>query len=984
MADEVQIILKGSSAALQAELDKVAASLKKVDAAAQKTNQTVASGGKRTSKSINNQNKSFTLMVAKLALVAFAAKTVANIFQSTFGAVIKNIDDFNTAAISTAAAVTNLAEPDGRPIGEVFNQNLEATKQIFEELEIAAANFFSTGAELQLAFNTLAQKGVQIRREEFGLLGKLTDQIKLLTGGQNSQIQIQQELRSLLDGTARTTSAFAKQLQSAGVDIKELGREIRATQSLKPLEDSLRGLDAAGGAIKRTFSSVLATFQTLSSIVLRGVFADAFDGVVATVKRINDFLIDNRQEVIAIGRFINSKIIVAWKAVINVMDEIGGIFSRWIQKDLVQIIAAVLILRNLLKRGPLGILIAITGALVGITGEIKTANNFVRLLINSFGILERIVDFILVELGRLGEFVKTIIGQGFSFAIDVKGLQDAERLLDSNVKLMRLAEQKIERLSAIRNRSNDDEAELNRLMGARGVFQQRIVAGAQKVADLTNEMAKTEEGRTFLREREESIFSDLQGGLANIIKTMADLTEDTNEALNPRGSGLKDELQEILDKLREASKGFKDLDEERKNLSKPKDRFVQDRRLAEAVTAEFLRGQSVENKAATVAATAKTNVELAELGKIKAKRLQDAQEVFNRELELRQKLSQFQIAQLEEQKRLAQNQLGVTLSNIETNFQLEEGETKITEAQRDLQTLSANVKFNKEIEKIDQQINALRSKRTVDDSKADQTRIQNAREVQRLLEDRTLANQTFGRGGTNEENAAQARLAEQRSIADFAAQNPAADAADKALFAAQARLEKLNNLIATQLNAFLSAIDKAFDALIDAVFTGSFDFKALAENIGKDLIKAGLEDLIEQTKKAVTKGLQKMFSGFSDTAAQQSAQALAVGIGLLLAVLSRAGNDGDFTASGGSGGAGSISSSAQTRGLIGGDTSLPIAEINTGLQEALIPTNNILTTIERNTRPLAALSLEGGTLDLQQILSGQLSQLFDQAVLQNA
>jgi hypothetical protein len=227
-------------------------------------------------------------------------------------------------------------------------------------------------------------------------------------------------------------------------------------------------------------------------------------------------------------------------------------------------------------------------------------------------------------------------------------------------------------------------------------------------------------------------------------------------------------------------------------------------------------------------------------------------------------------------------------------------------------------------------------------------------------------------------------LAEQRSIADFAAQNPAADAADKALFAAQARLEKLNNLIATQLNAFLSAIDKAFDALIDAVFTGSFDFKALAENIGKDLIKAGLEDLIEQTKKAVTKGLQKMFSGFSDTAAQQSAQALAVGIGLLLAVLSRAGNDGDFTASGGSGGAGSISSSAQTRGLIGGDTSLPIAEINTGLQEALIPTNNILTTIERNTRPLAALSLEGGTLDLQQILSGQLSQLFDQAVLQNA
>jgi len=88
MADEVVIRLQAQSAQLEASIGRLEKSLLRLDQRAKTTNASMRQGSRRTAKSIDNQNKSFTLMVAKLALVAFAAQTVANIFQNTFGAVL--------------------------------------------------------------------------------------------------------------------------------------------------------------------------------------------------------------------------------------------------------------------------------------------------------------------------------------------------------------------------------------------------------------------------------------------------------------------------------------------------------------------------------------------------------------------------------------------------------------------------------------------------------------------------------------------------------------------------------------------------------------------------------------------------------------------------------------------------------------------------------------------------------------------------------
>ncbi len=209
-----------------------------------------------------------------------------------------------------------------------FSNNLAAAKQAFEALDLVAAYFFATGAELQLAFNTLAQRGVIVREEEFRILGKLTDQIKLLTGGQNTQIQIQQELRAILDGNIRTTTAFGKSLQARGVDVKQLSKELRATGSIKVFEEFLTGLDAASGAIRRTLSSVTATFGTLFDQLTRAIFGETFDNVVTTVTSLNNLMIDQRDTIIQMGILIKNEISEAWEGVVDILDLMSATMIR--------------------------------------------------------------------------------------------------------------------------------------------------------------------------------------------------------------------------------------------------------------------------------------------------------------------------------------------------------------------------------------------------------------------------------------------------------------------------------------------------------------------------------------------------------------------------------------------------------------------------------------------------------------------------------
>lgn len=226
------------------------------------------------------------------ALIVVALKAAEGIAQA-FIKPLQTIDDFQRQAIGTAIAITNLNDPvqnAGRTIDSVFNQNLKATVATFIELETISRRYFASAADLQLAYNQFAQRGIVLGRANLEQLAQLTTQILLLTGGQNSAIQVQEEIRDLITGTLRPTAQLAQQIRSFGKDVKDVGAQIRALQNLDPLKEFLVGTAAASKAIQGTLTPAINGFLTTLRQITRVGFGDLFTTVVDSIRSLTDFL----------------------------------------------------------------------------------------------------------------------------------------------------------------------------------------------------------------------------------------------------------------------------------------------------------------------------------------------------------------------------------------------------------------------------------------------------------------------------------------------------------------------------------------------------------------------------------------------------------------------------------------------------------------------------------------------------------------------
>ncbi|MHA1951629.1 MAG: hypothetical protein ACW987_17405 [Candidatus Thorarchaeota archaeon] len=987
-ADEVRIILRGSSKELEASIARIGAGLRRLQTQSVATNRTMQASAQRTSKSINTQNRSFTLMVAKLALVTFAVQTLANIINSTFGAMLKNIDDFNVAAIGTASAVTGISDVGDQSIGETFNQNLQAALATFEALEIVAAEFFSTGQELQLAFNTLAQRGVVIREDEFRILGKITDQIKLLTGGQNTQIQIQQELRAILDGNVRTTTAFGKSLQARGVDIQQLSREVRATGSLKPFEPFLTGLDAAGPAIRRTLSSVTATFSSLFKILQRNIFQDTFDGLVSQITEINNIIIDQRDTIVQIGIFIKDNISSAWDTVLNIIDKISATIIRIVQNDLVQFATVIVLIGKLVKRGPLGIFLALTGGITAASGEVSTFGNIITILTNGlaigFDLILQTLDAVARSLGNIFEQIAALFSDGLIPSTEsvflrnqIEQIQKTEDAIINLKNEIAPFKRRGDRLFALGDdRTAADNAQLKSDIEKVIESGKKLVTLQETLQKQTQNTARSSKlGKDFIEARGTNLDS-FTSGIADGIERLAKASDDVAADLLPT---TKDEFDDLLQLIKDAASGTAippRTEGDFANTAGP----LEDLRKIEAARekAAFAADDRIFAAARDRRKRA-LNEELADIKKLAAADEIDGKTAFDKEVAAKKAFNESEIAQLQQQIGFTERRLELDLQRIKANQEAGDKD-KIDDETAALQQIRARESSSKKVAALEKQIADLRSGGAVAELDATTQTTAELEKQNNILDkrDRDIATR-FAR--TNADSAATIDAESALRIEQFKEANTTQS--QQTRFEGQERLIRTQKAIENQVKAITGAIEAAFDGLIDGIVEGSFEFRDIAQTISKDLIKSGLQGLIEQTKKAVSDGLTKLFDGFSTEAAKRSAQALALGLGLLIAVLSRIGNDGDFTATGGSGGSGVDSSSIPTRGLVGGDTQLPIAQINNGLLEALIPTNAILAQIERNTRSLTDLQVSIGD-QVGNALQDGLNNFFDDQVLQNA
>jgi hypothetical protein len=937
-----------------------------------------AASTRKSTSAIRKQSQPLTLLVAKFALMAFAVQTLANILNSTFGAALRNIDEFQVAAIGTAAAVTGIADVSQDAIGDAFNQNLDAALATFEQLELVAARFFATGQELQLAFNTLAQRGVVIREEEFEILGKVTDQIKLLTGGQNTQIQIQQEIRAILDGNVRTTTAFGKALQARGVDIAQLSREVRATGSLKPFEPFLNGLQAAGPAIRRTLSSVTATFTSLASILNRRIFQDTFDGVVSQITTVNNFIIDNLDLLVAMGKVLRDDVASALKVVGALFNEIGGLIIRIATSDVGQLILAIGLINKALRLGPLGAVFAIASAFAVLTGDAGTFGKVINIAFNG-------VDLLFQELGKGFDFLVEKLDnltRGFSvlFSGDKQLIIDTANLTFVDSQIVSITRQ-LDELKAQERAFGENKPPSERQLVLEGRLAERQTeaerlrsairgnATAQGIEDsIDDELPGTQRLKNFIDETDK-LLSDLNKNTEGQAKTFTEKITELFNTLKNRalgriegtggGGGFSDTVQP------------RDIDFRIDDAELKRARDKEDEQIQSRIAAEKAAEQE----------------QLANLQKFAESRLGVGRDVFEEENRLRQQALDNEIVRLQaaaelEKARAKEDIANLNARNKTTNNVV--GESALEPLQVQLGVIERVAEREREIEQINRQIANLKAQGGRDAIKAETDLLAATKETNAELIKRNQQIAAFG-GETNAERAK--RINEQSAQRQLQFNERNTDVGERDAFAQQEVTIRLQQAVKTQIDAVTGAIDAAFRTIIDGFVEGSFEFRELTQTLAKDFIAAGFEGIINEIKSTVTDALTDMFQAIGDSAedatagAQRAAQGLLLGLGLLFAVLSRVGSDGEFNATGG-GGSGVDQSSVQTRGLIGGDQQIAIAEINNGLQEALIPTNAILSAIEVNTRGLQGLTLGIDPNELAQAITAQVQGIFSQALLQ--
>ena len=278
-------------------------------------------------KSVNKTGQAFTRLKQTIIAAGIGYAVAAG-----FRRAMQAVDDFRQDVIGVAATLTDLAKDQNNP-ALTYALNLKHARDMYRALEIEAAKHFATGRELQMGYNVLIQKGVNVRKEDIGALATVIDKIKLMTKTQGVEKQINQELRALVDGRAKSTDQLAKQLKDrlGGAWEQILKQHRDAGDLLQWLSSLFPGLQEANADILDTLNAQKATLETHLTYIGREGLAGMYDYLVDKLKEMNDYLKDHGDimidDVKAVWEDMKPLVLGVWTAIKGIAS-VTGTFAR--------------------------------------------------------------------------------------------------------------------------------------------------------------------------------------------------------------------------------------------------------------------------------------------------------------------------------------------------------------------------------------------------------------------------------------------------------------------------------------------------------------------------------------------------------------------------------------------------------------------------------------------------------------------------------
>ena len=817
---------------------------------------------------------------------------------------VKAVDDFHMATISAAATITDMADAGGRDMREVYAGALAYARNMYFELQEAATRFFASGSDLVQAWNILIQKGVLLRKEEIDNLGIVVDKIKLATQGQMGSYQIAQELRALMDGHVNAASQLAMLIKSMGYDVKAIAEEIRRTQSFEPLARILSGLKFASEDIQRTFTSALTTLLSTAKRIAVDSGNVLYQDIVNALKRLDAWLKENRL-------YIVLAISDSWLKVRAVLTSLWEWAAR-VGRNIYTVFATV--------------------------GR-DVWNAFGPPVLSVIRVIGQVIVWITNWAAANAKLISTLVQMAIVAKVGVWVANLGAKLVEAMVAVRGLA-------AAIPSAA----AAIGMLGAAARSAWMAFGGWAAAIAVVVYWLGQlgARKWKEFTAEVPSGAFTGAMGEAWGVMSedTKKELERIEKEGLVPKKPGRgpltypekPPELPPMRPPAAEAPGGGKGGKEHFEDLLRYLMDYLEAKRRLEIQSAEesfqIFKAEQDRKKAELDLALAEGRItgeeyyrairqmaeaETAEhlrLIELKIAKEKEAHEWAKRELETRAAEGEISPEAHELLLKKLQIDHAIRLKELEGEAQRE----RIKLQKEYLELLKEEHRNRQQVEDILASMEYAAALGPVAEKEA---------EINRLLREQAKQREEL------------IRLGGLQALPRF-------DQLAKEI--------ELNKRIGDLARGYADAITGFFGDLIDAIISGEQDITKALNRFFRNLFKMGLEPAMKQLTQWLTNIFKQLFGALGE--AVMSAIMMVIG---LIGMLLTSGGSATWTPSSIQKG---VTHHEAVRGIIAGEESIPIAKVGASLQEALVPTNNILRQIEQNTRNM------GGSLSLSVTIPG--------------
>ena len=254
--------------------------------------------------------------------ISQAAQMAGQAMKAVFSEVSDAVEGFNMAVIQSAAMITGMMKEDGRPLAERYKEAKTYAHQLQLVLEQIDKETLLNARDLSNMTMEMQKQGVLLdvtNAKQIEAFKSLSNAVAVVSQGYPAkEVQIRQEIRSLLSGQTRATDTLSGMLKAQVPDLEaQIALHKEQGDLIEWLGGQLQGFAAASGDIENTWEAVKTSMQTIYRQVLRGALSEPFYEVVGLLKQMSEWFTEHKEQIQeGLGRawaVIKSLVVSTWE-----------------------------------------------------------------------------------------------------------------------------------------------------------------------------------------------------------------------------------------------------------------------------------------------------------------------------------------------------------------------------------------------------------------------------------------------------------------------------------------------------------------------------------------------------------------------------------------------------------------------------------------------------------------------------------------------